>query len=225
MHLLTDPARIVSRPYGIIDKDDDGMLDQAEVDTVVEMSLNPVEDALRAFVTDSISVWPMRRGLPPVDDEQNGEAQDFSEIEAKKGRYQKWKDGRKERKANKIFLKATDRAIKRHFDIDVETPHRLRCIYAWAEKKHQDGKLENVLVDNSSGAGGRKRYVELDPKIAYEEFREVQLENYDHLDKVGEELCTSLKEEMWVHQGTGRQNQELKREGFAFLAVVALIDF
>lgn len=211
--------------WDLMDKDDDGMLDQAEMNTVVEMSLNPVEDALRAFVTDSIAVWPMRRGLPAVDNEQSGEAQELSEIEAKKGRYQKWKDGRKERKANKIFLKAMDRAIKRHFDIEVETPHRLRCIYAWAEKKHQDGKLENVLVDNSSGAGGRKRYVELDPKIAYEEFREVQLENYDHLDKVGEELCTSLKEEMWVHQGTGRQNQELKREGFAFLAVVALIDF
>jgi hypothetical protein len=52
-------------------------------------------------------------------------------------------------------LKLLDGAIKRHFDIDVEVARRLRCCYAWADKKHQDGNVQSVLVENSdSGASG-----------------------------------------------------------------------
>jgi len=54
---------------------------------------------------------------------------------------------------------------------------------------------------------------------------EVQKEHFAHLDKVGDELCTSFKEELWILQGKGRQNAEVRKEGFAFVAVVGLIDF
>jgi hypothetical protein len=224
--------------WDFTDKDQDGLIDQVEMDEVIYMSIAPVEDALKAFVQDCLEVWPVRGGLP-----MNG-TQGEMLVKQKKGRYKLWKEARADKKANKIILKLMDRAIKKHFEIDVEVPHRLRCCYAWAEKQHQSGKVENVLVDSNGGeatihedaasssasgggflSGGRKRYVELDPKISYQEFRDVQKEHFSHLDRVAEELCTSFKEELWIHQGTGRQNTELKRESAAFLAVVSLIDF
>ena len=221
--------------WNLIDKDNDGLLDQVEMDEVVHMSIAIVEDALQNFVKDCVEVWPMRGPLP------GDELLDMDEQGKEKGRYQKWKEKRKEKKPKKIVLKLLTKAVKRHFEIDVEVPHRLRCCYAWAEKKHQDGKVQSVLVDNQGTgggpasvkegggggflSGGRKRYVELDPKINYQEFKDVQQDHFSHLDKVGEELCTSLKEEIWIQQGKGRQNAEVKRESAAFLAVVSLLDF
>jgi uncharacterized protein involved in tolerance to divalent cations len=38
-------------------------------------------------------------------------------------------------------------ACKNRFEAEVEIHHRLRCIYAWAEKGHQDNKVGSVLVD------------------------------------------------------------------------------
>ena len=225
--------------WKLADKDQDGLIDQVEMDQVVYMSIAPVEDALRVFVEDCIEVWPMRLPLRSP----NAEVE-LGENLPQKGRYQLWKDAREEKKIKKKLLKFMDRAIKKHFEIDVEVPHRLRCSYAWAEKQHQDGKVESVLVESSGDgddgsedtkssptntggflSGGRKRYVELDPKISYPEFRSVQKEHFPHLDRVAEELCISLKEELWIYQGTGRQNQEVKRESIAFLAVVSLIDY
>lgn len=221
--------------WNLWDSDGDTMLDQEEMDKVVYASVTPVEDAIRQFVCDSVEVWPLRSGLPPcilTDDIDN------NANEKKRGWYTRWKDGRTETKCKKKFVKLLDMTLKKHFEVEVETPHRLRCCYAWAEKEHQDGKVESVLVDASgdssgsesseNGTGGtffgRKRYVELDPKISYPEFREVQIEHYPHLDKVSDEICQSFKEELWVHQGKGRQNEELKREISMFLVVVGLID-
>ena len=238
----------VEAMWGLMDKDHDGLLDQIEMDNAVYRSLAPMNHALKVFVEDCVEVWPMRGGRLPnqeIDYEMQGQGEEQEQEQVKKGRYRKWKEARAEKKAKKIVLKLLDRAIKRHFQIDVEVEHRLRCVYAWAEKKHQDGKLQSVLVDNSGVTGegaeengstastppsgglftGRQRYVELDPKISYAEFREVQQEHFAHLDKVGEELCTSFKEELWILQGKRRQDAELRREGFAFLAVVGLIDF
>ena len=71
---------------------------------------------------------------------------------------------------------------------------------------------------------GRKRYVELEPKISYAEFRKEQERHFPHLDKIGEEIAFSFKEDLWVLQGKGRQNKELKRDCFLFLLTVSLID-
>jgi len=236
----------VKAVWDLFDKDDDGLLDQKEMDKVVYTSLKPVEDAVSSFMSDNVDAWPMRSiALPEQNVEQHTETNEQSvEIEKTKiGFFKRWTIKRKEQQAKKVLLKLLGKTVKNHFDVEVETPHRLRCIYAWAEKKDQDGKTESVLVEDSNAkttaqegdssssnalgflSGGRKRYVELDPKISYLEFREVQKEHFAHLDRIGQELCTSLKEDLWVHQGKGRQNQELKRETVAFLFVVSLIDY
>lgn len=232
--------------WNLMDRDGDGLLDQVEMDQVVYMSLKPVEGAMRAFVEDCIEVWPLRGGFPLLEDDSTSFAGEEVSLDVKKkGRYTKWKEQKKEKKAKKALLKLLDGAIKRHFDIDVEVPHRLRCCYAWADKKHQDGNVQSVLVENTdsgasgdsstdaaSGGGGggggfltaRKRFVELDPKISYAEFRDVQKENFAHLDRIAHELCTGFKEEVWILQGKGRQDAETRKEALAFLAVVSLID-
>jgi hypothetical protein len=85
-----------------------------------------------------------------------------------------------------------------HFCDQVETPHRLRCIYAWADKSHQSNKLDSIVVDSSDDWGaassivGRKRYVELLPKISYTEFRNEQANHFLHLDKIGEEIVMNF---------------------------------
>ncbi len=225
--------------WNLMDKDDDGMLDQEEMDKVIHMCIDPVQDAMKVFIEESVAVWPMRKyGLPPpcLDEyeEVNGGMLLVGTNQNKKlGFYKRWKEKRLEKKTKQTLLKMVDRTMKNCFDVEVETPHRLRCAYAWAEKVHQDGKTESVLVDTSENAntnsgflgGGRKRYVELDPKISYSEFRVVQSDHFPHLDRIGQELCTSLKENLWVHQGKRRQNQELKRETAGFLLVVSLIDY
>eukprot|EP00979_Chaetoceros_neogracilis_P006347 scaffold1285_cov231-Chaetoceros_neogracile.AAC.2 len=227
--------------WNLMDWDDDGLLDQVEMDQVVSMTLQPVEAALKSFVEDCIAVWPLRAGDPFIEDSVGEEMS----LQKNKGAYKKWTEKRKEKKAKKVLLKLLDGAIKRHFKIDVEVPHRLRCCYAWADKEHQGGKVQSVLVESTGSgiesdgdsvvdaAGGnsgggffnsKKRYVELDPKISYKEFREVQREHFPHLDRITQELCTGFKEEVWMQQGKRRQNAEVKREGLAFLAVVSLID-
>ncbi len=222
--------------WALMDKDRDNLINQSEMDKVAYMSIAPVGIALKDFVHDCLEVWPVRSDLP------TDYLTDLTGKNSSKGRYRQWKENRREKKTKKVVLRLLDRAIQKHFEIDVEVPHRLRCCYAWAHKMHQNGKVESILVDGSEGSastdgdvlssspgsgflsGVRKRYVELDPKISYQEFRDVQKEHFSHLDRVGEELCTSFKEELWIHQGTRRQNVELKRESAAFLAVVSLID-
>ena len=75
------------------------------------------------------------------------------------------------------------------------------------------------------GWSSRKRYVELSPKISLPEFREVQQVHFTHLDRIGAEILASSREDLWVLQGKGRQNRELMRDCFAFLAAVSVIDY
>ena len=110
------------------------------------------------------------------------------------------------------------------FSDEIEMPHRLRCIYAWADKTHQGNNVESVLIE-ASGWSGRKRYVELPPKISLNEFREAQQIHLAHLDRVGWEVMKSFREDLWMEQGIGRQNAELKRECAIFLLVVSIIDY
>ena len=222
--------------WKLIDRDNDTMIDQEEMDRVIYMSIKPMEHAVKYFLTDCMQVWPMRKmGLPPPLSFEDSKdcVEDVNTTKKKLGFYQRWKQERKERLSKRLLLKSLDGTIRNHFDVEAEIAHRLRCIYAWADKEHQDGKTQSVLVDtntDASGSGGfsigsRKRYVELDPKITYAEFSEVQKKHFTHLSRIGQELCTSLKEDLWVHQGKQRQNQELRREVFGFLVVVSFIDY
>ena len=73
--------------------------------------------------------------------------------------------------------------------------------------------------------GGRKRYVELSPKISLEEFREVQQVHFQHLDQIGVSIIKSFREDLWVDQGKGRELKELIRDCLLFLAAVSVTDF
>jgi hypothetical protein len=111
-----------------------------------------------------------------------------------------------------VLTKTFKATLACHFCDQVETPHRLQCIYAWADKSHQSNKLESNIVHSSDDWGaassivGRKRYVELLPKISYTEFRNEQANHFPHLDKIGEEIVMSFKEDLWVMQGKRRQS-------------------
>lgn len=194
--------------WDLFDKDEDGLLDQVEMDSVAFMIVKPVEAAFLEFVKLSIESSPLR--------DTHGDHQNI-------GWWKRRKIAKAEAKAKKDILKFTEKTIKRHFDADVEMPHRLRCTYAWADKKHQDGKVQSVTV-SEEGSGGKQRYVELDPKISYDEFRDQQKDHFSHLDRVAEELSVGLKEELYISQGKGRQRSTLKKESAAFLSAVAAID-
>ena len=135
-----------------------------------------------------------------------------------------WRKKRQEKKHRKKLSKMFKKTVAYHFRDEVELAHRQRCIYAWSNKAHQDNKIDSVLVDES-GWAGRKRYVELHPKISLPEFREVQSIHFTHLDRVAEEFLKSYREDLWVVQGKGRQNSELQRDCAIFLTVVSVIDF
>jgi hypothetical protein len=141
-----------------------------------------------------------------------------------------WRNRRRELKARAALVKTLRATLGRHFRDQVEAPHRLRCIYAWADKSNQNNKLDSIVVDSSDDWGaassivGRKRYVELHPKISYPEFRKEQARHFPHLDKIGEEIAMSFKEDLWVMQGKRRQNRELRRDGFLFLFGISLVD-
>jgi len=66
--------------------------------------------------------------------------------------------------------------------------------------------------------------VELEPKISYPEFRQVQQKTFPHLDRIGEEIITSFKEDLWLLQGTKRQNKELRKDLFLFMLGVSIVD-
>lgn len=229
--------------WNLIDADNDGRIDEEEMNSVVDLAIKPVHLALKEMVDLSLEVCPVRTfGLGKDEDAWflggetipelattyvgHGSSSSKSVIPIKLS----WRNRRAELKARKILAKTFAATLVRHFRDQVETPHRLRCIYAWADKSHQDNKIDSILVDASEDWGaassivGRKRYVELQPKISYAEFREVQAKHFPHLDKIGEEILMSFKEDLWVLQGKGRQNKELRRDCALFLLGVSLVD-
>ena len=164
-------------------------------------------------------------------------------------KYKHYRNRKEIQRVEKYIKKYLNKTIRYHFDREVELPHRLRCIYAWAEKEHQQGKIESVFIPSSSPMdwimmnsssslastlllqqqqGGheqqRKRYVELEPQISFLEFQSMQKIHFPHLDRIGSELCTSLKEELWIHQGKRRQGVEFRREAMIFLSLVTVLD-
>jgi len=179
--------------WELLDRDGDGMLEEEEMNKVVELYQSPIKSAINEFTVAAISNLP--------------------EDKVKKIGT----------KAHKKYLnKLLKRTMSRCYEIEQEAPHRLRCVYAWADKAHQDNKFSAVHV--SDDISGRKRYVELLPKISYEEFIDVQKSQFEFLDKIGEGYMKSLREEMWVKQGLRRQNKELVWQCAGFFVVVSLID-
>ncbi|KAL7495122.1 hypothetical protein ACHAWT_009251 [Skeletonema menzelii] len=240
------PQEWVQSWWKLIDADGDGLIDQEEMNVCVDLSIEVVHLALGDMFNMSLEVCPVRTiGLGGEEEARKKNAWFLGvEQEDRDGgdvaiiptnispAKLSWRNRRKELKQRKILKKTFQGTIARHFRDQAEAPHRLRCIYAWAEKAHQDNKLDSVLVDASedwgSGAAsavmGRKRYVELEPKISYPEFRQVQKKQFPHLDKIGEEIITSFKEDLWLLQGSKRQNKELRRDGLLFLLAISVVD-
>lgn len=232
--------------WNLIDADEDGLIDEEELTSCVELAIKPVHSALSDLVLMSLEVCPVRsaglgsneanawllggdniaENIDDVDISNSSNPSAAANLNNKLS----WRNRRRELKARKALVKTFQATLARHFRDQAELPHRLRCIYAWADKSHQDNKLDSILVDASEDWGaassivGRKRYVELEPKISYPEFRNEQEQHFQHLDKIGEEIVMSFKEDLWVLQGKGRQNKELKRDCFLFLSAVSLVD-
>ncbi|KAL7548577.1 hypothetical protein ACHAWF_018871 [Thalassiosira exigua] len=223
--------------WSLIDADGDGLIDEEEMNNCIDLAMKPVHLALSDMVHMSLGVCPSRTtGLGA--DKANAwflGGTDMTDIDTNPSPTNvniklSWRNRRREMEARKILTKTFQATLARHFRDQVETSHRLRCIYAWADKSHQNNKIDSILVDASEEWGaassivGRKRYVELEPKISYPEFRKEQARHFPHLDKIGEEVAMSFKEDLWVLQGKGRQNKELKRDCFLFLLGVSLVD-
>jgi hypothetical protein len=237
------PQEWIQSWWKLIDADGDGLIDQEEMNVCVDLSIEVVHLALGDVFDRTLEVCPVRTiGLGGEEEARKKNAWflgvDGDDVGADiptniPPAKLSWRNRRKELKQRKILRKTFQATIARHFRDQAEAPHRLRCIYAWAEKAHQDNKLDSVLVDASedwgSGAAsavmGRKRYVELEPKISYPEFRQVQKKQFPHLDRIGEEIITSFKEDLWLMQGSKRQNKELKRDGLLFLLAISVVDY
>jgi len=188
--------------WSLIDHDNDGLLEQEEMATIVYMSMKPVEEALKEFFKHSIAATSHKDNILST-----------------------WRQRRAKNFKQKKLEKMFQQTISNHFDIEIEIAHRLRCVYTWANKAHQDGKVASTLVAASGTSFRSQRYVELNPKISFEEFREEQKSFFPQLDTTGEELMKGFKEDLLLLQGTGRQNKELKRDCITFFAFVSLIDF
>lgn len=212
-HMSGTCSERVDTCWQLLDHDEDGLLDEAEMNVVAQMCLAPVQAALQNIFQDALDASPLRG--PPATTNSNGQVPAPT---------MSWRQRRQETKLKKTFNKLFQKACKNHFEDEVEINHRLRCIYAWAEKAHQDNKLDSVLVEDG-GWSGKKRYVELSPKISLPEFREVQQEHFTHLDRIGAEIMKSYREDIWILQGKGRQNRELVRDSFLFLTIVSICDY
>lgn len=211
----------------LFDKDDDTLLDAEEMELVVRFSIDIVASTLREFVDEAINAGSILETIKPIDNNRNLLLQKIQQ-------YSNWKKIRNESRSLDMIRTKLGRTLRHHFEFEIELPHRLRCVYAWANKKHQDGKVQNVIIENTSDEGdtslprelftGKMKYVELDPKVSYQEFIESQRKYLPHLDQIGEEFCTSFKEDLWLKQGKERQNTKLRKDAVIFLIVIVFCD-
>jgi len=208
----------VAALWRLVDKDKDGLIDEAEMDYLAHWSMKPVEAALQQLFEEALEELPSAQDALAAAATGGG---DVSDAPPKKSKG--WRQRRRDAKTKKRMLKLFNKAVTNHFDIEVETPHRLRCIYAWAEKAHQNNRVDSVHIESGTIAG-RKRYVELAPKLTLEEFRSEQQEHFGHLDRVGEEILSSFREDLLVEQGKGRQNKQERRDMLLFLGAVSAVD-
>jgi len=204
----------VTAAWNLMDRDQDGSLDQDEMHQVAHLCLGIEVEALQTLFEETLDAFPIRGPLSAIRSDDHLSA-------APKG----WRERRLEKKTKKQLIKMLQQSCKKRFDVEVEIDHRLRCIYAWANKADQDNQLKSVIVDEQVGWGGRKRYVELSPKISEAEFREVQGIHFKQMDRLGSEIVTSFREDLWVLQGKRRERKDLLRNSFLFLTAVSAIDY
>jgi len=238
--------------WNLVDRDHDGRLEQSEMTVVCDLAIEPVRRALKRMFAEALEAHPVWLPLPPLEPTTSDSSSSSSSstvtvvsssstpsnnytsnplTPVQHTHHPGWRQRRREAKHKKFLTTLFARTLRVHFLDEVEQPHRLRCIYAWANKAHQDNQIDSVLVDHDGGDTNpsswsvRKRYVELPPKIALEEFREVQREHFPHLDRVGVEFCRAFREDLWVVQGKARQRRDLMRDCSLFLAVVCTMDY
>ena len=202
----------VTAAWNLLDRDNDGLLDQAEMNEAVLLCLRVEQEALQALIQEALDARDVRAPLSTIG------------VDNQATTTQGWRQRRKERITKNKLIKMFIKSSKNHFDIEVETNHRLRCIYSWSNKADLDNQIKSVLVDDH-GWSGRKRYVELSPKISESEFREVQEIHFAHLNRIGTEIVTSFREDLWVSQGKRRERRLLIRDSILFLTAVSSIDF
>jgi hypothetical protein len=213
-HLHGNCSDRVDALWSLVDRDQDGLLDEVEMVRVCELAVEPYRRALKRTFQEALRANPVREPLALLD---------AGDGKAAPSPPPGWRQRRRDARERKRLTASFERTLRVHYLDEVEMPHRLRCIYAWANKSHQDNKIDSVMVDES-GWTGRKRYVELQPKIALSEFREVQREHFKHLDRVGGEFINSFREELWIAQGKGRNRKKLIRNCSLFLAVLCTTD-
>jgi len=207
-----DSSTQVDAMWNLIDRDKDGLLDESEMTQVADFVTISTGKGLSRFFEEVLRARPAWKLLKHKEKREENFPKSF---------WGNW-TRRKETVATKRLKKQFTRAVMLHFEYELEMRHRLRCIYAWANKAHQKNRIDSVHID--TGFGGRKRYVELVPKISLLEFREVQQEHFAHLDRVSEEIIRSFREDLWVYQGSGRESTELWKNIFYFLTAISIID-
>jgi hypothetical protein len=200
--------------WHLMDKDDDGLLDQVEMGHACDLAVEPVRLSLGRFFAEASDAHPARAPLLLLDESTAAPSATSSS----------WNQRRLETKVKKQLSKLFQNTLKNHMLDEIEMPHRLRCIYAWSNKAHQDNKVDSVLVDES-GWGGRQRYVELHPKISLHEFRQVQSEHFRQIDRAHVEFVNSFREGLWIAQGKNRQRKELRRDSALFMMILCGVDF
>ena len=231
-HLNSSSDPRMDALWDLMDHDRDGRMDQSEMDRTCQFHVRATQAAIRRFVTEVLEVVPLDHPNYTSPPTINKEEEPNSFPTTTKSKSTGWRQRRRMRQDQAVFRKRLNHVLKYHFDNELEMSHRLRCIYSWANKQHQNNKINSILVEedaNHSGVMtsvvGRKRYVELYPKIARSEFRQVQRIHFPQLDGVGQEYMKSLREEFWILQGKGRQNRELQRDCTLFLVGVCFLDY
>lgn len=210
--------------WDLMDKDSDGLLDQVEMNHVCTSALVPAQRALPQLLQEALDAVPLHTSAAAVfGGEENLVDRNVTKTAG-------WWQRRQQKSEKKRWTKLFQKTLRKHFVDELEMSHRLRCIYAWANKAHQNNKIDSVLVEENdggivTGVVGRKRYVELQPKIAVTEFRPVQSLHFPQLDRVGQEYLHSLREDLLIQQGKGRQNRELLRDSSLFFTAVCVIDY
>lgn len=157
--------------WDLVDRDQDGLIDEVEVNGVCRLAMMPVAKALEDLLKEALDASAATAPLPDLRVKVDGKRYEHKDTRTQQPKG--WRQKRRETNAKKRLLKMFRATLKNYFDDELEMPHRLRCIYAWANKKHQDNKVDSVLVDADSGGGswsGKQRHVELHPKITLNEF-------------------------------------------------------
>jgi hypothetical protein len=207
--------------WNLFDHDNDGLIDQTELQQLCQALVTPIGKALDTFVQEALQAAPM------------------GSLEINPSKIMSWRQRRRERADRRLLTKMFRKTIRNHFSEELQMPHRIRCCYAWANKAHQNNRIDAVVVDEQSYSSsssssssstitnimGRKRYVELPPRISLAEFRQVQIIHFPQLDNVGGEILRAFRDDLWIAQGKRRQNRELAWDCALFFTGVSIADY